>query len=132
MPLLYSTLQGEPNTLLNEIVIPLNPEVDEAEFRAMIGRADLTEEEKSGMLGEVREGANGEGATGGAGVGAGGVSLSTVQSSTFRSYWDGEGGVYAGLYDKMLRFGVTDLRRLMHPDASLVQGVHSSEATHQR
>ena len=131
MPLLYSTLQGEPNTLLNEIVIPLNPDVDEAEFRAMIGRADLTEEEKSGMLGEVREGANGEGATGGAG-GAGGVSLSTVQSSTFRSYWDGEDGAFAGLYDKMLRFDVMDLRRLMHPDASLVQGVHSSEAAHQR
>ena len=128
---LCSTLQGEPNALLNEIVIPLNPEVDEAEFRAMIGRADLTEEEKREMRGEAQEGAIGDGEMGGAG-GAGGVSLSTVQSSTFRSYWDGEGGVYAGLYDKMLRFGVTDLRRLMHPDASLVQGVHSSEATHQR
>ena len=129
---LCSTLPGEPNTLLNEIVIPLNPEVDEAEFRAMIGRADLTEEEKSGMLREAREEANGNGEMGGGEVGAGGISLSTVQSSTFRSYWDGEGGVYAGLYDKMLRFDVTDLRRLMHPDASLVQGVHSSEATHQR
>jgi hypothetical protein len=97
----------EPNKLLRDIGIPLNPAVTEAEFQRMILRSQtLSEKEKAAL--------------------ASSVSLATVQERTFQSYWRLD-GMSGSCFDAMLQLNIQDLRRLLHPDASRVQGVHSSE-----
>ena len=82
----------------------LNPHVSEDEFQAMLAQA---------------------------GAPAGhGLTLGTVQQRVFRSYWRRarvEGVAGDAAYELMLALPARSLRRLLHPEASRVQGRHWSE-----
>jgi hypothetical protein len=97
---------SEPNTRLRDIAIPLNPNVSEDEFQQMIARSTLSSGEKAALTSSI--------------------SLVNVQERTFQSYWrlDGMAGEH---FDAMLQLEMRDIRRLLHPDTSRVQGVHSVE-----
>lgn len=81
----------------------MNPAVTEAEFQAMLERAELSPSERAGLT------------------------LGTVQGNVFDSYWKVNGSTEADAYEPMLKVDVLDLRRLLHPAASTTQGVHESE-----
>ena len=103
---------SEPNEKLQNIRIELSPAVSDGEFALMIGRAELTSEEKEGLLkgGELR--------------------LGTVQELVYGSYWEQDSRVDTkgvNYFEKLLKFEMGDLRRLLHPQASLAQGVHAAE-----
>lgn len=102
---------SEPNEKLRDLKIELNPAVSDAEFSSMIDRAELTSEEREGLL------LKGEGK----------LSLETVQGLVYGSYWGLDGLKEGDYFDKLLKFEMADLRRLLHPQASLVQGVHEAE-----
>merc|ERR1711971_100207 len=97
----------EPNARLQDIQIGLNRDVDEREFEAMIGRAQLSGDGKRALR-EL-------------------VSLNNVQATIFNSYWRLEVLEEADCFEKMLQLDIRDIRRLLHPDASFVQGRHSIE-----
>ena len=92
---------SEPNTALHDIAIDLNPDVTEAEFQRMLGRAGLQSM---------------------------GLSLKTVQRRVYDSYW-GVGGASEsdGWAPMLLQMDVCDLRRLLSPMTSSTQAVHPSE-----
>jgi len=99
---------GEPNTNLRDIHIPLNVAVSENEFHAMIERACLDERGKAFLAEHVR--------------------LENVQKRCFDSYWHVGGLTPSDYYDKMLSLTVRDLRRLLPPHASKTQGFHPQES----
>ena len=88
--------------------IALDPEVGESEFAAMLARADLRSEAR-GRLAAL------------------GISLETVQQLTYDSYWERNGLAEEDVYRPLQQLRMSDLRRLVHPRYSRVQGVHPEE-----
>ncbi len=97
----------EPNRALRPLVIDLNPDVTESEFQQMITRSELTNEDKFAL--------------------AATVNLGNLRERTYKSYWGIDQLTERDCYEPMLRFQTADLRRLIHPRYSQVQGLHSSE-----
>ncbi len=92
---------------LNNLEIKLNPAVSEAEFQQMIKRSALNDQSKLAL--------------------ATTVNLDNVRLRTYQSYWGIAGLVEEDCYGPMLQLHIEDLRRLIHPQYSQVQGLHHTE-----
>ena len=105
---------SEPNTRLQKIALPRNDEVGEEEFQRMIARASLPEKDKR-LLAEQSSG----------------LGLARVQQQVYDSYWgvgqDCQSNSAIGFFHAMMGFQTEDLRRLLHPEVSRVQGRHPAE-----
>ena len=98
----------EPNAALRPLHIALNAAVTELEFASMAARSAPSEEARRQLAA---------------------LSLGAMQRAVFESYWADESRARCApnYFELLLRFKTTDLRRLMHPDASRAQGTHRSE-----
>ena len=94
----------EPNSKLNALKIPLNPDVTEADFQQMLAKAKLSPAERQNL------------------------SLTTFQSEVYRSYWSLDERSVQDAWLPMMKLSSRHLRKLMHPLASSTQGLHESEA----
>jgi hypothetical protein len=105
--------EHEPNHLqhgkgmLRELKINLNPEVTDLDLQQMIQRASLDADTKH-MLTTT-------------------LNIENVQERCYQSYWGISGLVEADCYGPLLEMQTNDLRRLIHPQLSRVQGAHQSE-----
>ena len=93
--------------MLRELKIDLNPEVTDLDLQQMIQRASLDADTKH-MLTTT-------------------LSIENVQKRCYQSYWGISGLVEADCYGPLLEMQTNDLRRLIHPQLSRVQGVHRTE-----
>ena len=93
--------------MLRELKIDLNPEVSDLDLQQMIQRASLDADTKH-MLTTT-------------------LCIENVQERCYQSYWGIGGLVEADCYGPLLEMQTTDLRRLIHPQLSRVQGAHQSE-----
>jgi hypothetical protein len=100
--------EHEPNPRVSSLRIPLNPEVTGADFDEMLARAELPDEARA-RLGEL------------------GIALDNVQRLVYDSYWERNGLVETDVYAPLAQLRMSDLRRLVHPMYSRVQGVHPAE-----
>ena len=98
----------EPNAALRPLHIALNPCVGEREFASMVARSAPTEEARRQLAA---------------------MGLGSLQHAVYESYWAGASRArgHPNYFELLLQFTAGDLRRLMHPDASRVQGTHRSE-----
>jgi len=92
---------------LHDLEIQLNLAVSEAEFQQMIQRSSLDDQSKLAL--------------------ATTVNLDNVRLQTYQSYWGIAGLVEEDCYGPMLQLHIKDLRRLINPQYSQVQGLHHTE-----
>lgn len=92
---------------LQDLKIEVNPVVTEHEFQEFIGRSFLDDESKRKLSATVNVG--------------------NVREMTYRSYWGLGGLVEEDCYGPMASLQMRDLRRLVHPQYSEVQGLHRLE-----
>ena len=97
----------EPNTTLYGLEVCINPAVIEIEFQQMIQRAALSEEQRQTL--------------------AASLTVENIRERTYQSYWGLGGLSEADCYGPMAQLQIQDLRRLIHPEYSRVQGLHITE-----
>eukprot|EP01052_Picozoa_sp_SAG31_P027057 SAG31_NODE_2502_length_5594_cov_3.175796_1_plen_410_part_00 len=98
----------EPNKALTSMQIPLNPALSETDFQQMLAKASdcMTSAERACAMS---------------------LTLATVQQAVWNSYWNVSKSMESKAYSAILKLEASDLRRLLHPEASQTQALHPCE-----
>lgn len=102
--------EAEPNERVRDLHISLNPSVSEDEFQEMIQRAAMNETTKRHLTQTLS------------------IHRGNVQTLLYDSYWGRNGLSEEDCYGPFSSLQMQDLRRLVDPRFSFVQGVHPAES----